>query len=53
MAIPQLGADLNYAAINAITTFLSSLTGDVPEIVDPIRPPETAATPHPTSEVVP
>jgi cytochrome c peroxidase len=53
MAIPQLGVDLNYAEINAITTFHSSLTGEVPEIVYPIRPPEIVATPHPSSGVIP
>jgi cytochrome c peroxidase len=53
MATSQLGADLDDAQIDAITAFLGSLTGEVPEIVYPILPPETAATPHPTGEVVP
>jgi cytochrome c peroxidase len=39
--------------IDAITAFLGSLTGTVPEIVYPILPPETAATPRPTGEVLP
>jgi cytochrome c peroxidase len=53
MATSQLGADLNGDEIAAITAFLGSLTGEVPQIVYPILPPETAATPHPTGEVVP
>lgn len=53
MATSQLGADLNDEEIEAITAFLQSLTGEVPEIVYPILPPETATTPHPTGEVLP
>jgi cytochrome c peroxidase len=53
MATSQLGADLDDAQIDAITAFLGSLTGEVPEIVYPILPPETATTPRPTGEVLP
>jgi cytochrome c peroxidase len=53
MATSQLGADLDDGQIDAITAFLGSLTGTVPEIVYPILPPETAATPRPTGEVLP
>jgi cytochrome c peroxidase len=53
MASSQLGADLASDEINAITAFLESLTGTVPQIVYPILPPETAATPRPTGEVLP
>ncbi len=53
MATSQLGADLNDDEIEAITAFLGSLTGEVPQIVYPILPPETATTPHPSGEVVP
>jgi cytochrome c peroxidase len=53
MATSQLGADLDDAEIDAITAFLGSLTGEVPEIVYPILPPETATTPHPTGEILP
>jgi cytochrome c peroxidase len=53
MAESQLGAELNEAEVDAITAFLESLTGRVPEVVYPILPPETATTPHPTGEVNP
>ncbi len=53
MATSQLGADLDDGQIDAITAFLGSLTGEVPEIVYPILPPETATTPRPTGEVLP
>ena len=53
MATSQLGADLDDEQIDAITAFLGSLTGEVPEVVYPILPPETAATPRPTGEVLP
>lgn len=53
MATSQLGADLNDDEIGAITAFLTSLTGDVPEVVYPLLPAETAETPHPTGEVQP
>ncbi|WP_371060422.1 cytochrome-c peroxidase [Rhodosalinus sp. 5P4] len=53
MASSQLGADLDEQEIDAITAFLGSLTGDMPEITYPILPAETADTPRPTGEVLP
>ncbi len=53
MATSQLGADLDDTQIDAITAFLGSLTGEVPEVVYPILPPETAETPRPTGAVLP
>lgn len=53
MATSQLGAELDEGEIDAITAFLGALTGDVPQIVYPILPPETATTPRPTGEVLP
>ncbi len=51
MATSQLGADLSEAEIDQITAFLGALTGEVPQIVYPILPAETAVTPRPTGEV--
>ncbi|MFA8387358.1 MAG: cytochrome-c peroxidase [Pelagibaca sp.] len=51
MAESQLGADLDDPDIDAITAFLGALTGEMPEVVYPILPAETAATPRPTGEV--
>ncbi|WP_156801010.1 cytochrome-c peroxidase [Oceaniovalibus guishaninsula] len=53
MATSQLGADLNEDEIAAVTAFLQSLTGEVPEVVYPLLPPETAETPVPTGAVRP
>ncbi|MCU0911205.1 MAG: cytochrome-c peroxidase [Rhodobacteraceae bacterium] len=53
MATSQLGADLGDEDVTAVTAFLESLTGTMPEVVYPVLPPETAATPRPTGEVVP
>lgn len=51
MGTSQLGEDLNDNEVEAITAFLDSLTGTVPQIVYPILPAETATTPRPTGEV--
>jgi cytochrome c peroxidase len=51
MAESQLGADLGQEDISAITDFLGSLTGQMPEVVYPVLPAETASTPRPTGEV--
>lgn len=51
MAESQLGADLGQEDISAITAFLGSLTGQMPEVVYPVLPAETASTPRPTGEV--
>ena len=48
----ELGEELTDEDTVAITAFLESLTGKVPEVVYPILPPETAATPRPTGEVI-
>jgi cytochrome c peroxidase len=53
MAESQLGTALAAEESVAITAFLESLTGEMPEVVYPILPPETATTPHPTGEVIP
>jgi cytochrome c peroxidase len=53
MAESQLGADLTDAETAALTAFLEALTGEMPEVVYPILPAETAATPRPTGEVLP
>ena len=52
MGTSQLGEELTDEDTVAITAFLESLTGKVPEVVYPILPPETAATPRPTGEVI-
>lgn len=52
MGSSQLGQTLVADEVAAITAFLKSLTGTLPEIVYPILPPETAKTPRPTAEVI-
>ncbi|MCL3881259.1 cytochrome-c peroxidase [Marivita sp. GX14005] len=52
MAESQLGAELSESEIDDITAFLGSLTGEMPEVIYPVLPAETAATPQPTGEVV-
>lgn len=47
----QLGEDLTEDEADKIVAFLGSLTGEMPEVVYPILPAETAATPRPTGEV--
>lgn len=51
MAESQLGADLGDTDIDAIIAFLEALTGEMPEVVYPILPDETADTPRPTGVV--
>ncbi|MDP4991439.1 MAG: cytochrome-c peroxidase [Marivita lacus] len=51
MASSQLGADLSEDEVTDITAFLGALTGEMPEVVYPILPVETADTPKPTGEV--
>jgi len=51
MAESQLGADLREEEVDAITTFLGSLTGEIPEVIYPVLPAETDVTPRPTGEV--
>ena len=52
MAESQLGEDLAPEEVTQIVAFLESLTGTVPEVTLPVLPPETAATPRPTQEVI-
>ncbi len=51
MASSQLGADLSEDEVSDITAFLGALTGEMPEVVYPILPVETADTPTPSGEV--
>lgn len=47
MGTSQLGQDLEEGEVAAITRFLHTLTGDQPQVVIPILPPSTPATPRP------
>lgn len=47
MGTSQLGANLSEDEIDRITSFLESLTGDIPTVVYPALPPGVASTPHP------
>ena len=51
MGESQLGEDLSDAEADKIVAFLNSLTGQMPQVVYPVLPTETAATPRPTGEV--
>ena len=51
MGESQLGEDLSDAEADKIVAFLNSLSGQMPQIIYPILPAETAATPRPTGEV--
>jgi len=52
MGTAQLGEELAEDEVEAITAFLDSLTGKMPEVTYPILPAETASTPRPTGEVI-
>ncbi|MBN9885958.1 cytochrome-c peroxidase [Salipiger abyssi] len=52
MASSQLGAELTGEEVGDIVAFLGALTGDVPDVVYPILPAETAATPRPSGEIM-
>jgi len=52
MATSQLGTELTDDEITAVTAFLESLTGKVPDVTYPVLPPETSATPRPSGEVI-
>jgi cytochrome c peroxidase len=52
MAASQLGTALAEQETAAITAFLTSLTGEIPEVVYPVLPSETAMTPRPSGEIV-
>ena len=47
MATDQLGKTLNDEQVAKIVAFLSSLTGEQPQVTYPILPPSTATTPQP------
>jgi cytochrome c peroxidase len=47
MGVSQLGAELDEQQIDDITAFLRTLTGEIPEVVHPVLPPSTDATPKP------
>ncbi len=51
MGSSQLGAQLTGPEAQRITSFLKSLTGKQPQIVYPLLPPTTDATPHPVLTV--
>jgi cytochrome c peroxidase len=45
MGVSQLGAELTETQIDDIAAFLRTLTGEIPEVVHPVLPPSTDATP--------
>lgn len=47
MGVSQLGADLSDAQVADIAAFLRTLTGEIPQVVHPVLPPSTDATPRP------
>jgi len=47
MGTAQLGIDLDMAEAEKITLFLHTLTGDQPQVVHPILPPNSPTTPRP------
>jgi cytochrome c peroxidase len=47
MGTSQLGQHLTDDEISKITAYLGSLTGEQPQVIYPIIPPSTAATPRP------
>ena len=49
MGVSQLGAELNEGEVDAITSFLRTLTGQQPKVEYPILPPHTSQTPLPES----
>ncbi len=53
MAESQLGEVLSDGEADQLVAFLGSLTGDMPEIVTPVLPAETATTPRPSQDILP
>jgi cytochrome c peroxidase len=53
MAESQLGEELTDTEADQIVAFLGALSGPVPAITVPALPAETAATPRPTTEILP
>ncbi|WP_439105003.1 cytochrome-c peroxidase [Celeribacter marinus] len=52
MGQSQLGEDINDEEADQIVAFLQTLTGEVPEVVYPILPAETSATPRPSGQII-
>lgn len=52
MAESQLGAEMTEAEIDQIVAFLGALEGQMPQVIYPILPVETAETPLPTAEIL-
>ena len=51
MGTAQLGEELKDDEVDLIVAFLDSLTGKMPEVVYPVLPAETGATPKPTAAI--
>nr|WP_320051303.1 cytochrome-c peroxidase [uncultured Desulfuromonas sp.] len=51
MGSSQLGMEINDQEVALIVAFLNGLTGDQPEVVHPVLPPSTKATPKPVLQV--
>nr|WP_320115749.1 cytochrome-c peroxidase [uncultured Desulfuromonas sp.] len=51
MGTSQLGMEINDEEVALIVAFLEGLTGDQPEVVHPVLPPSTKATPKPVLQV--
>lgn len=49
MGVSQLGSELNEDEVDAITSFLLTLSGTQPKVEYPILPPHSAQTPLPES----
>lgn len=52
MGEAQLGEELVDQDVVAISAFLESLTGETPEVIYPVLPPETGTTPRPSAEII-
>ena len=51
MGVAQLGAELNDTEVKKITSFLRTLTGDIPDVMYPKLPVSTRDTPRPVSMI--
>ncbi|MCH8497672.1 MAG: cytochrome-c peroxidase [Marinobacter sp.] len=51
MGTSQLGAELDNRQVEAITAFLRTLTGEIPDVMYPKLPPSTATTPRPVDMI--
>ncbi|MCP4818303.1 MAG: cytochrome-c peroxidase [Shimia sp.] len=52
MAESQLGEEMTGQEIDKVVAFLNALTGEMPEVVYPVLPAETKATPRPSGDVL-